>query len=130
MTVRVAWDNEAQTILRYDFEERWSLTDFYLEKAKGDAMIDAAPHKLNVGVLFVMPRTVQMPANAITATRQGMNSKHPRAVLIVLTTESRFTITLYDVLARIYPPITQVYKRADTLEAARTLIASRLALPA
>jgi hypothetical protein len=63
MPITVAWDNAEQTILRYDFEESWTLTEFAQIRRVGYEMIDTVSHQGYVGILLVLPKRGVIPDN-------------------------------------------------------------------
>jgi hypothetical protein len=125
--INVKWDDDSQSIIRYDFGERWTWKDFFDSKVRADAMIDEAQHGNPVGVIFALPKNVMLPPNVISVTGNSFASRHPRAVLIVVVTESLFLKALWRTLNSIYPVVRSHGHLTDTLENARQVIANRLA---
>ncbi len=126
MHVTVQWDNPEQTILRYDFDEHWTLTDFNDARKVGYHMIDTAEHQRMVGVLIVLPKRGIVPNNIITNAMGQMKLRHQRTLMLVLVTENQYIKTLHTVLGSVYKPARETFARTSTLEEARTLILDKL----
>ena len=104
MHVSVQWDNPEQTILRYDFEENWTLTDFYEARKAGYHMVDTVPHQGYIGVLLVMPKRSVLPSNILTNVMGQMKLKHQRTLMLVLVTQNQYVRVLHNALGKIYKP--------------------------
>jgi hypothetical protein len=126
MQVTVRWDNPEQTILRYDFDQNWTLTDFNDARKIGYQMIDTTEHQRMVGVLFVLPKRGVLPNNRVTNAMGQMKLRHQRTLMLVLVTENQYIKTLHNVLGSVYKPARETFLRANTLEEARTLILDKL----
>ena len=48
MGINVTWDNEEQTTIRYEFAGTWEREDLEIAVARGYAMIELAPYRVNV----------------------------------------------------------------------------------
>jgi hypothetical protein len=119
--VRVAWADSEKTILRYDFNERWTWKDIYNAKNIGDAMIETVTHP--VGVLFVMPANAALPDNAISNVRTLIKAAHTRTYVSIVVSSSVYVKTIYNVLRQVYKPLTASFLHTDTLEKAHKLLA-------
>jgi hypothetical protein len=126
MHVKVQWDNPEQTILRYDFEENWTLTDFYEARKAGYHMVDVVPHQGYIGVLLVMPKRGVLPSNILTNVMGQMKLKHQRTLMLVLVTENQYVRVLHNALGKIYKPARDGFLRAETLDEGRKIILERL----
>jgi len=72
MGVQVQWDNEARTILRYDYQGRWKWEQVYEAVNEAYRMIETVPHP--VAVMIDMTESAGIPPGALT---------HGRSLLMV-----------------------------------------------
>src|SRR5260221_7381627 len=127
MAIEVAWDNQDQTNIRYDFNGQWTWDDFQQAKVRADSMIDAAAHAKPVGAMFVISDPAYVARNAIANTLSRLPTKHPRAVLLVLVSDNALVKTLWGTLVALYPNVKKVYRQVDTLDSGRRLVSQHLA---
>lgn len=120
-TVRVAWDNPEQTIIRYEFDQGWTWDAYYAAAKIGDTLIDNASHSNPVGAILWMPNPT-LPPNVLRGAYGGMRTRHPRAKIVVIVTTNPFVRALHNVVVTGYKTLRDEFLRANTLEEARTLL--------
>ncbi len=120
MGVRVCWEDEAHTIVRYDFEGKWTWEELYPVYNEAIAMETAAPHR--VDVILDMRRSQGVPSNALSHLK-NISDKQPANVgLSIFVTESRFLVSLYNVGCKFYQKISYYFQVVPTIEAAHAMI--------
>jgi hypothetical protein len=122
MGVRVYWEDEAHTIVRYDFEGKWTWEELYPVYNLAIAMETSAPYR--VDIILDMRRSQGVPGNALSHLK-NISDKQPANVgLSIFVTESKFLLALYNVGCKFYYKIPQYFQVVSTIEAAREMIAS------
>jgi hypothetical protein len=119
MTIQISWDNDAHTILRYQFEAEWHWEDLY--KAIGEGLKLADGRHTAIDTIFDASADVRLPP--------GNMLFHSRRLLDVLPPQRGFVVILSNqpLLRNVVGIINQVYKTnfaiAHNLNEARALIA-------
>lgn len=122
MAVRVAWDEQQETIFHYYFDERWTWDDAYNAFDIAHKLIEEKAKP--IGVILSGPNNMLVPPNLLTHSKKLMTSKKSKHTkLIVLVTTNMFLRTMANILTKIIP--TELHTAYD-MESAKTLIVSRL----
>lgn len=124
MGITVNWDNPAKTILRYDFDERWSWEEFFVAKKQAYTMIGTVSHK--VGVIMNAPPNVTMPPNMLTHSLSALRNKHPNTLVLVFVLTRPFMRAMISTLGKISRLAASSIELATTLDEARALADKRL----
>jgi len=121
MAVRVYWEDELQTIVRYDFEGKWTWEELYPVYDQAIAMETSAPHR--VDIILDMRRSLGVPSNALSHLK-NISDKQPANVgASIFVTESKFLLALYNVGCKFYYKIPHYFQVVPTIEAAHEMIA-------
>lgn len=125
MGIRVYWEDEAHTIVRYDFEGRWTWEELYPVYDEAIAMETSVPYR--VDVILDMRRSQGVPGNALSHLK-NISDKQPTNIgLSIFVTENKFLLALYSVGCKFYYKIPYYFQVVPTIEAAHAMIAkSRL----
>ena len=94
MPIRVYWVDTEQTILRYDFEGRWTWDEFYPAYYEAIAMENAVSHR--VDIILDMRTSHMIPANALLHMKNFSEKQPPNVGLSVFVTSNAFVIALYN----------------------------------
>ena len=122
VTVRVAWDEQADNVLHYYFESRWNWDDAYQAYHQAHSLIEAKSKP--IGVVLSGPDNMILPPNLLTHTRKLMTSKKSQHTkLIVFVSNSLFVRTMANILTKLVT--TELHTTTD-LDAARKLVSKRL----
>jgi len=122
MGVSICWDDEEQTIVRYDFEGRWTWEEFYPAYEQAIAMEKSVPHRIDV--ILDMLNSYNIPLNAITHVR-SISKKQPENLgLSVFVTTSAVVLSLYRVGMQFDAGLSRYFAAASTLEEAYQLISA------
>lgn len=119
MSVYAIWDNAQHTVIRYEFDGRWTWDEFYmvLEQVKG--MLDTVPHMVD----FIMNSTSDyVPPSFITHFGKIWQEVHPRAGTVLIVSSSGFAKAMYGVVHRLYPAFAGRNVLVPSVEAARGMI--------
>jgi hypothetical protein len=87
MNIKLVWDNEEKTILRYVYAKGWNWVDFREAVKEAGVMLDTVKHKVNIIMDF--REASMIPSGAITeAQRAFANQRHPNINITVLVGSS------------------------------------------
>lgn len=122
MAVRVHWENEEHTLVRYEFEGIWTWTEYYQARAMV-AQIEAASGR-GADVILHM-HEFQLPSNVIEQGRQLADKIHPQTMTIAIVGATLVYRLIGRAFGRLFPRQAGVFIYVDTLEEARLMIARR-----
>lgn len=120
MGIRVQWDNDAHTVVRYDFERQWTWEDFYTAKNAATALIDSVENP--VAVMFDIPADVIVPSNFVSRMTGMLRQKHKRSYALVIVGGNSYTRALLGVLSSLADRMGSLLKVFNTLDEARAWI--------
>jgi hypothetical protein len=124
MGINIAWDNDARTIFRYDFEPEWTWDEFFAAKEQAKPLLDAAPHQF--AVLINATQMSHLPPDSLANARHALRSGHPNAFLIVLVIQNAVVRATVITLRDIAPLAPRTIEITATLDDARALVRERL----
>jgi hypothetical protein len=126
MSVKVVWDDEQHTALRYDLEGRWTWDEFYAAFNEGKAMMEGSAHTVHF-ILNAMDNLSKgyVPPGALSHVASLNRNAPPNAGITVAVGGNTLGKIFHGMIARIYPKIAKRYAFADSLEEARAMIAQR-----
>lgn len=120
MAVQVSWDNDDKTIIHYQFDTDWTWDEFFVAKARAQALISSVSHK--VGVILETQHDGIIPYNLLANARNGLRTKHPNTAIVVIVVTRPFIRTMIGTI-RALSPLSHVHiERASTLDEARPMI--------
>jgi hypothetical protein len=127
MRISVEWDNDQHTILHWVFQNRWTWVDYAAAQKVANQLLEKIDHP--VDVIGDLQNSASLPANALTAYRDFVETTADNVDLIVLVGASRFVKAMVGVFLRVMPGKTPGthFVFADTLDRAYTLIAAHQA---
>ncbi len=123
MAVHIQWDNSEKTVLRYDFEGRWTWQEFMAIFPQAKTMASTVQHTVHsiVNPLDDKSRGY-LPPNTLAQVVQLYRGAPPNIGATVIVGGSEFFRTLNRLSRRFYPRIAERYQFADTLEEARSIL--------
>ena len=123
MGIELVWDDEARSILRYDFQPGWTLDDFDVAERQLHELLADVPHTIDVIAHFV-PGT-EPPIGAFSRFRQIQEEMPPQVGVVIVTNGGPLVAMLLAVFLRVYHQYAARLWLADSLEDARRQIAAR-----
>jgi hypothetical protein len=131
MGIKVVWDNEQNTIIRYVYEGRWGWDDLYTARAEVKTMLGSVPHK--VGIIVDMRNSSLLPSGTISRARHLATSSptsHSNEGPTIIVGANGLVRSIFDVMRKIYGETIEnrKYYFASSLEEARTMFTDRLSL--
>ncbi len=121
MAIELAWVNDENNALHYQFPPNWTWDDFYRVKAEADALLDDCDH--DVVLLFDMADTAKIPAGALTQGRNLLKRAHPRGKPIILIGTNRMIEALLNMVNRLNPGDKNLLLAVPTFDDALKLLA-------
>jgi hypothetical protein len=120
MGVRAGWDNDAKTIMYYQFDHNWTWEEFFAAKAQAYEMISTVSHK--VGVVLETQHNGVIPHDLLPNFRNGLRTKHPNTVIVVIVVTRPFYRNMINTVRAILPITNAHFEMAATLGQARSII--------
>jgi hypothetical protein len=124
MGIRVQWDDAAQKIIRFDFDEQWTWEDFFAAKKQSYNLIDEVARK--VAVIMVAPPNMVLPPNMLTHGLSALRNKHTNTYLVVFVLNNSFLRTMLSTMAKVSRLAESSTSVVSSLDEARALAAKRL----
>lgn len=127
MPITLAWDDDAKSIIRIDYHGVWQWTDF--DQAIDESIGMAASTSQQVAIIINTLDGTRTPnGNSFSHMRRAMRLSPPNLTLTVtvgVRKGSFLKSAIMDIAFRFFPKAAERAAFADTVEEARTLIASR-----
>lgn len=118
MGIAVVWDDDEKTIIRWDFDEKWTWDDFH--EAFRISMDMGENLTYRVDVIPNATQSPHMPVGALAEFKR-LDSQLPDIVkLIVVAGTSAFTRSMIELFGKIYRA--QSWRTASSLDEARRYI--------
>jgi|FLYN01.1.fsa_nt_gi hypothetical protein len=124
MGIKITWDNDEKTILRYSFDTHWTWDDFYTAKAEAYNQIDTVQHK--VGVIFDAPEKITLPANMITHSKSAVSKTHPNTCIVAVVVRNLYLRTMLSMVMKLSKKAAETLRLVSSLDEARALVAEKL----
>jgi hypothetical protein len=121
MPVRMYWEDETKTIMRYDFHGAWTWDEFY--NALNVMMLewDGVKHRTDIIADFL--QTVSVPEGWTEQMQTLADKQGPTSGLSIIVTNNPLGLMLYQVIARAHDRVAKYFRIVPTLEQARQIIA-------
>jgi hypothetical protein len=123
MSVTANWDNEAKTVVRYDFKDKWTWAEFRTAATEAFAMTRSVPHRVDSISYFHHGATV--PSDALFHFSRAMRDAPSNRGTTVIVGGSFFINNLVSTFSKIYKPLGQRLLIASTLDEARVKLYAR-----
>ena len=122
MGIQVKWDESAEHVIVYEFSDPWTWDEFVLAfetELEMAGTINDARYDVIVDVLNIkrVPGGSGITQVYTTFKRSPVNSG-----IAVILTESKFVISMFNVMKRVYPETESNYLIASDFESAREMI--------
>jgi hypothetical protein len=125
MGIRVVWDNEEQTVIRYIFENDWAWEDVRVAAETSNKMLEEIARVTHF--IYDTSQISRVPQGALTHLRRFVGKEHPltgRSVLVGApkTGGVQFARGLMRMMQRVYKADWR-FVFADSLDEARAILA-------
>jgi hypothetical protein len=118
--IEVSWDNDAQSIARYDFEYGWTWAELESANEKYRAMEKNISHHI---CMIIVQNYSQhyLPSNPLSKIGTMMASRSPQHGITVIVTRSSLIMSVMNLIIKVYPSASYL-RFAHTVEEARAMI--------
>ncbi len=126
MSIRVIWDNEDKTILRYVYEGRWDQSEFGKAYAEAKTMLDTVNHK--VGVIIDVQNSHLIPNGIISRSRNLVTTPSQNEGTNVIVGANAFIRSLVDTFSKVWRHGPLEHRQiifATSLEEARKILSAQ-----
>jgi hypothetical protein len=123
MGIRVRWDNDEKTIVRWDFDGPWKWDEFFVAQHESNLLLDSVDYL--VDIIGNVQNSRILPPSALTVYRSTLKKAAPNMGIIVLVGSSTFIqqmVNIFMKLFRFKGPGTD-FRFANTDDEARAVIA-------
>src|SRR5690606_30177008 len=121
MPVHIDWDNDEKTVIRYDYEGKWTWDELYEVTKTAVEMFKSVPHRTNV--IHNLTNSSALPGGALShAQRFSAQNPDNWGISVVVGTGS-FVSSLIQVFRKVYRQFGERYYIAPNLDKAREIIA-------
>lgn len=124
MPITPVWDNEARTILRYDFTGRWTWDEFAAAIRQGVEMRKDIPH--TVHLLGNMAGSIMPPKHALIHVRNAFENAPANTGTMAIASNDRFVLAMYQIFRTVYRRIGERIVVVPTLDEARAVLTARI----
>jgi hypothetical protein len=123
MSIKVSWDNEAKTIIRYDFEGDWNWEEFHVAAQEAFKLTRSVEHTVDTISNF-LPGT-RLPANAFLQFRRAMVDAPKNRGVTAIAGNSSFITRMVSVFSKVNKRLGERLVVVASLEEARKVLAER-----
>ncbi len=120
MGITVSWDNEQQSIIRYEAKGRWDWIDFDRAVERAFTMTEQLEH--TVDALFDLRKSAELPNGAVIHFRRWISVLPANRGSIVVVSNRESAHILVDMLRRIDRKAATRLVITDSIDAARKML--------
>lgn len=120
MPVAVIWDNDEQSVIRFDFKHGWTWDDFNSACRLAFRMIEATGHQ--VDVIFDFNNSRVMPEGMTLHMRNVLSAAPAHLRFILVVTNNPVIDTNFAVLSRVHKTLGERLLTVPSVDAARTAL--------
>jgi hypothetical protein len=122
MPVYALWDNDAKTILRFDFVGKWDWTQYSEALHTAIGMLGSVPHMVDVIPNFT--ESGPLPANTLSHFSRSSKESTIDTGHTVVVTNTKFVEVLINTFGKLYGRPGKKTLSCNSLEEARKILAS------
>ena len=100
MPISVQWDNPDKTLLRWNFEGKWTWDDYYAAMEQNNALLDSIQSKAD---LLIDMQQTNIVAAGFTSQFRRISQFHPKAGFAIIVLNSRFIEIMLNMLMNFQP---------------------------
>jgi hypothetical protein len=120
MPVNMLWDDAEKSILRFEYQGKWTWEEVNDTMVKANLELTAAQHR--VDTIHDFTGSSGLPSNALSHASNLSRQIPMQTGISVVTGSSAFINTMLSVFSKVYPQLGSRYKSAHTLDEAHALI--------
>jgi hypothetical protein len=123
MPITVTWDNDDQTAIRYDFDGRWTWSEFH--RAANEAFALTRSVTQTVDSISYFKPGVTLPPDALFQFRHAMADAPSNRGTTVIVGGSAFIVMMVSIFSKLNKALGERLLVANSLDQARALLAAR-----
>src|SRR5688572_14922021 len=123
MSITVNWDNADKTIIRYDFQGKWTWDEFRVAANEAFGLTRSVQHR--VDSISNFHPGASLPSDALFHFSRAMRDAPPNRRTTVIVGGTPFINNLVSTFSRIYRPLGKRLLIASTLDEARKKLAAQ-----
>jgi hypothetical protein len=113
MPISVQWDNPDKTLLRWNFEGKWTWDDYYAAMEQNNALLDSIQSKAD---LLIDMQQTNIVAAGFTSQFRRISQFHPKAGFAIIVLNSRFIEIMLNMLMNFQPAMRHQVIVTDSIE--------------
>lgn len=117
LTIDILWDDEARTVVRYDFRPGWTLAEFDAAERRLHEMLAEVSHRVDV-IAHFLPGS-DPPVGSFARFKRAQDELPERIGVVVVTNSGPMIAALVTIFLRVYGQHTPQLWLAESLVAAR-----------
>lgn len=87
MPIQAKWNNDEKTVLRYDFEGRWTWDEYFGVMAQITNMMKSVDHRVDA-IANMKPGIMPTSGSAMSSARSALRKLPPNCGVVVVVTNS------------------------------------------
>jgi hypothetical protein len=125
--VNISWGNEAKTYTVFEFEGKWTWSEYFTARSQGIKMVMSVPQIVNLIVDY--RNSAFFPENMLSNFGSSLQKVPKDFDLAVIVTRSSFVIAIVNMISRLSFKSNVKFKVVKTMEEAHALMAKYDASP-
>src|SRR5258708_3010123 len=121
MPVQVSWDDDAQTIIRWDYAGKWAWTEVSSAFERVNQMMHSVQHP--VSIIHDLTQSAGLPGGALRNGERFTTGLAENWEISVVVGSGTFAESMLNIFRKVYAKLGDRYKTAPTLDEARAVIA-------
>jgi hypothetical protein len=123
MGIKVQWDNEQHTLVRWDFLGVWNWNDFLAAQNESNTLIKSVPY--TVDIISDVSQIHPVPPGAIGQFRLYRRNDPENTGQVVLVGANIYIRTIVDIFRGMFPNTGGQFTFANSIEEARSALTSK-----
>lgn len=120
MSISVTWDNQAKTIIRYDFAGKWNWYGYEMAVGEAFGMMESVSHP--VDFIFNMQNSQPLPEGATFYLKRTLELSPSGQSVIVIAHADKSAQATVSLFRRIYKKMEKRLLIAPSVDKARTVL--------
>ena len=120
MPIAVSWDNPEKTILRYDYQGRWTWDEYFKINEEGVSLIASVAHRVDT-ISNMKPGMMPVSGSGMSSAKAALRKLPSNAGIIVVVTNS-LANALLKAIKQYDRDLGAKFRGATSIDEARTII--------
>jgi hypothetical protein len=119
MAIITQWDNDEKTIVRHDFQGRWTWEEFFAADRRASELVDSVTHRVDI---ISNMREGIMPREAALANARSVIHRLKSNIGVIVVVVNPLLAVTTTVFKKVDKDFDRVVRAANSLQDARQLI--------